>query len=161
MSNSYKLSVNHSTPIELSESDLKNLDAVSIEKNQFHILKDNKPYHAEIISTDFIAKKYTVKVNNNTYEVAIANPLDSLIKDMGFEVGLAKQVNAIKAPMPGLILEISVAIGQAVKENDSLLILTAMKMENSFLSPREGVIKSIAVNVGDSVVKGDLLIEFE
>ena len=161
MSNSYKLSVNNSTPIELSESDLKNLDAVSIEKNQFHILKDNKPYHAEIISTDFIAKKYTVKVNNNTYEVAIANPLDSLIKDMGFEVGLAKQVNAIKAPMPGLILEISVSIGQTVKENDSLLILTAMKMENSFLSPREGVIKSIAVNVGDSVVKGDLLIEFE
>ena len=161
MSNSYKLSVNNSTPIELSESDLKNLDAVSIEKKQFHILKDNKPYHAEIISTDFIAKKYTVKVNNNTYEVAIANPLDSLIKDMGFEVGLAKQVNAIKAPMPGLILEISVSIGQTVKENDSLLILTAMKMENSFLSPREGVIKSIAVNVGDSVVKGDLLIEFE
>ena len=125
MSNSYKLSVNNSTPIELSESDLKNLDAVSIEKKQFHILKDNKPYHAEIISTDFIAKKYTVKVNNNTYEVAIANPLDSLIKDMGFEVGLAKQVNAIKAPMPGLILEISVVVGQEVKENDSLLILTA------------------------------------
>jgi biotin carboxyl carrier protein len=60
-----------------------------------------------------------------------------------------------------LILEINVTIGQAVKENDSLLILTAMKMENSFLSPREGIIKNIAINVGDSVVKGDLLIEFE
>jgi biotin carboxyl carrier protein len=80
---------------------------------------------------------------------------------MGFEVGITKQINAIKAPMPGLILEISVVVGQMVKENDNLLILTAMKMENSFLSPREGIIKAISVIVGDSVVKGDLLIEFE
>lgn len=161
MSNSYKLSVNNTNIFDLSESDIKNLDAVSVEKSNFHVLKDNKPFQAEIVSADFIAKKYTVKVNNNTYEVAISNPLDILIKEMGFEVGVTKQVNAIKAPMPGLILEISVVVGQTVKENDNLLILTAMKMENSFLSPRDGVIKSIAISVGDSVVKGDLLIEFE
>jgi biotin carboxyl carrier protein len=100
-------------------------------------------------------------VNNNTYHVAISNPLDTLIKEMGFAVGKTKQVNVIKAPMPGLILEINVIIGQSVKENDNLLILTAMKMENSFLSPREGIIRNIAISVGDSVVKGDLLIEFE
>ena len=80
---------------------------------------------------------------------------------MGFTIGKAKQINIIKAPMPGLILEISVFIGQTVQENDNLLILTAMKMENSLRSPRDGVIKSIDVNVGDSVIKGDLLIEFE
>jgi biotin carboxyl carrier protein len=78
-----------------------------------------------------------------------------------FEVGLTKQVNAIKAPMPGLILEINVVVGQTVQENDPLLILEAMKMENSFLSPRDGVIKSIAVTKGDAVDKGQLLIEFE
>ena len=161
MSNSYRLSVNNSTFFDLSESNIDHLDAVSLENNKFHILKDNKPYQAEIISKDFFAKKYTVKVNNNTYEVAISNPLDLLIKEMGFEVGVAKQINAIKAPMPGLILEINVEVGQTVKENDNLLILTAMKMENSLLSPREGIIKSIAIKVGDSVVKGALLIEFE
>lgn len=161
MSNSYKLSVNNSTIFDLSESDIKSLDAVCVGKTKFHVLKDNIPFQTEIISADFIAKKYTVKVNNNTYEVAISNPLDILIKEMGFEVGITKQINAIKAPMPGLILEISVVVGQMVKENDNLLILTAMKMENSFLSPREGIIKAISVIVGDSVVKGDLLIEFE
>ena len=55
--------------------------------------------------------------------------------------------------MPGLILEIFVAVGQIVKENETLLILGAMKMENSFLSPREGTIKSVLVSVGDAVVK--------
>ena len=45
----------------------------------------------------------------------------------------------------GFILEINVKIGQEVKENDTLLILEAMKMENVLSSPREGIIKSIAV----------------
>ena len=161
MSTSYTLSVNHANNFDLNESDLKNLDAVSVENNKFHVLKDHKPYKAEIVSADFISKKYTIKVNNNTYEVAIADALDMLIKSMGIERGRTKVVNAIKAPMPGLILEISVEVGQTVKENDPLLILEAMKMENSFLSPRDGVIKSIAVEKGHAVDKGQLLIEFE
>jgi acetyl/propionyl-CoA carboxylase alpha subunit len=94
-------------------------------------------------------------VNNNSYTVAISNDLDQLIHELGFEVGLTNQ--CYKAPMPGLILEISVIVGQTVKENDSLLILEAMKMENSFLSPRDGIIKSISVILGDAVDKGQLL----
>ena len=161
MGSKYTLSVNNSNSFELTESDLGNLDAVSIAENKFHILKDSKPFKAEIIAADFISKKYTVKINNNTYEVSIANELDALIKSMGIERGRSKVVNAIKAPMPGLILEISVVVGQEVKENDPLLILEAMKMENSFLSPRDGVIKHIAVTIGNAVDKGHLLIEFE
>ncbi len=161
MSNSYQLSVNQTTTFDVTEEDLKNLDAVCVEKDKYHVLKDSKPYKVELIAADFIAKKYTVKVNNNTYDVAIADALDMLIKNMGIERGRTKVINAIKAPMPGLILEISVTVGQTVKENDPLLILEAMKMENSFLSPRDGVIKSIAAIVGNAVDKGQLLIEFE
>lgn len=161
MSNHYKLNVNNTFQFDVENDAISQLDAVSVENNKFHILKDNTPYQAEIIATDFINKTYTVKVNNTTYTVAIANALDMLIKEMGFEVGAAKQVNAIKAPMPGLILEISVAVGQEVKENDPLLILEAMKMENSILSPRDGIIKSITMTKGAAVEKGALLIEFE
>lgn len=161
MSNHYKLNVNNTFQFDVENDAVSQLDAVSVEKNKFHILKNNAPYQAEIIATDFINKTYTVKVNNSTYTVAIANALDMLIKKMGFEVGAAKQVNAIKAPMPGLILEISVEVGQEVKENDPLLILEAMKMENSILSPRDGVIKSVTMTKGAAVEKGALLIEFE
>lgn len=161
MSNHYKLNVNNAFQFDVESDVVAQLDAVSVEKNKFHILKNNTPYQAEIIAADFINKTYTVKVNNSTYTVAIANALDMLIKEMGFEVGAAKQVNAIKAPMPGLILEISVAVGQEVKENDPLLILEAMKMENSIVSPRDGVIKSISMTKGAAVEKGALLIEFE
>lgn len=161
MSIGYKVNVNDTFHFDLEKESISQLDAVSVEANIFHILHQNTPYKAEIVTSDFFQKSYTIKVNNNTYVVAISNPLDILIKKMGFEVGLIKQVNFIKAPMPGLILEISVVVGQTVKENDNLIILGAMKMENSFLSPRDGVIKSISVTMGDAVDKGQLLIEFE
>lgn len=161
MSNGYKVTVNDTFHFDLEKESVSQLDAVSVETNKFHVLQENIPYQAEIITFDFFQKNYTVKVNNNTYTVAISNTLDVLIKEMGFETGLTKQVNFIKAPMPGLILEISVVVGQTVKENDNLIILGAMKMENSFLSPRDGIIKSISVATGDAVDKGQLLIEFE
>lgn len=161
MSIGYKVNVNNSFHFDIEKKNVAELDAVSVEANKFHILLESKPYKAEIVNSDFNHKSYLVKVNNTTYSVVISNPLDILIKDLGFEVGLAKQVNFIKAPMPGLILEISVVVGQEVKENDNLIILGAMKMENSFLSPRDGIIKSISVAMGDAVEKGQLLIEFE
>ena len=161
MSNILKISVNKEHNFEFSEEQMLAADAVSLDQKNFHVIHNNTSYHAEIINPDFINKTYTVVVNNNEYVVSIANHLGQLIKEMGFEVGKGKVVNEIKAPMPGLILEISVSVGQEVNEGDNLLILEAMKMENSFDSPRAGVIKSIAVEKGQAVDKGQLLIEFE
>jgi len=161
MSTDFKVNVNNTFSFDFEKESISQLDAVSVEKNKFHVLHQNKSYKAEITTSDFNHKHYTVKINNNSYSVSISNKLDMLIKEMGFEVGATKHINSIKAPMPGLILEIFVAVGQLVKENDTLLILGAMKMENSFLSSREGIIKSVSVSVGDAVVKGQLLIEFE
>lgn len=161
MSDTYKVKVNENFNFDITNATAQNLDAVSVSNNKFHILHNGQSVQAEIVSTDFNAKKYTVKVNNNIYEVSIANALDQLIKEMGFEVGASKQVNAIKAPMPGLILEVSVSVGQEVQENDPLLILEAMKMENSIVSPRSGIIKSVTAVKGAAVEKGQLLIEFE
>ena len=157
----YKLTVNQSETFERTAEDLLNLDAIHSSPTEFHVLQNHQPFTAKILAADFHNKTYTVEVNQNTYSVSIANSLDVLIKEMGFEVGKTKQINAIKAPMPGLILEINVSVGQQVNEGDNLLILEAMKMENSFASPRTGTIKSIAVAKGDSVNKGQLLIEFE
>jgi biotin carboxyl carrier protein len=161
MSNTYHTSVNGGNPIAITDIQAEAFDAIPTGSAAYHALKDNIPFKAEITAADFLKKSYTVTVNNNTYHVHIADALDVLIKNMGFEVGTAKQVNEIKAPIPGLILEISVTPGQTVQENDTLLILEAMKMENTFHSPRAGVIKSIAVTKGQAVDKGQLLIEFE
>ncbi len=159
--NTYTLTVNNQFTFELSQEQLDNLNSINLSDSQLHILKDDISYRTEIVSDDFLNRNYTVNVNGTEFQVNIATPLDQLIKELGFEIGAGKQINAIKAPMPGLILNINVEVGQEVQENDSLLVLEAMKMENNFSSPRAGVIKSILVSKGDAVEKGQLLIEFE
>ncbi|MDE3743579.1 acetyl-CoA carboxylase biotin carboxyl carrier protein subunit [Maribacter polysaccharolyticus] len=161
MNKNFKVNVNQDISFNITDQDISSLDALPTSGTAYHILKDHKPFLAEILASDFNTKTYTVKVNTSTYETVISDDLDLLIAKMGFSTGSTKNIDAIHAPMPGLILEINVVIGQTVKEEDPLLILEAMKMENVIASPRTGTIKSIAVNKGEAVEKKQLLIEFE
>lgn len=161
MNTVFKVNVNETFDFEVKTEDLSSFDALQISKSKFHVLQQNKSYNAEITKANFHQKKYTVKINNNSYNVNIADDLDVLIKEMGFTVKSSKSINVVKAPMPGLILNISVSVGQKVKEDDALLILEAMKMENIITAPSDGIIKSIVVKKGDTAIKEQLLIEFE
>jgi len=161
MEDNYKLKVNDQYEFHFTQDDLKSLDLVKTGTDSLHLLDNNQTYHISFDVKDFNGKKYRVKVNNANYNVTISNPLDLLIDKMGFELGASAQVSSIEAPMPGLILEVSVSEGQEVKEGDALLILEAMKMENVITSPREGIIKSIAVTQGEAVEKKHILITFE
>ena len=64
----------------------------------------------------------------------------------------------VNAPMPGTILDVKVAQGQAVKKGDVLLILEAMKMENEILAPQDGTVAQVTVSKGASVNSGDPLV---
>ncbi len=157
----FKVVVDGNLEFEITRDDISNIDVLQTSDNSYHILKDNKSYSAEIMAKDFYLKKYVISINNSSYEVVILNELDLLIRDMGFELSTNKNIDSISAPMPGLILDISVRVGQSVNEDDQLVILEAMKMENILSSPRDGIIKSISVKKGDAVDKNQLLIEFE
>ncbi|NMH86105.1 acetyl-CoA carboxylase biotin carboxyl carrier protein subunit [Flavivirga algicola] len=161
MSKTFKTSVNNTFDFEIKDGDISNLDTLQISESRFHILEQNKSYDAEITIADFYKKSYEVNINNNIYTVNISNQLDDLIKEMGFAIGSAKHIDSVKAPMPGLILEINVKVNQEVQEDEPLLILEAMKMENIITAPTSGVIKSISVSNGDTVEKNQPLIEFD
>ncbi|GGH43857.1 acetyl-CoA carboxylase biotin carboxyl carrier protein subunit [Mangrovimonas yunxiaonensis] len=157
----YHVTVNGVDSFEISQDDISNLDAIATTKNTYHVLQQHTSYKAQVLSKDLNNKTYQVAINNTVYTINVEDTLDRLIKEMGFELGVTKHINNIKAPMPGLILDINVSVGQEVKEDDTLLILEAMKMENVLTSPRDGVIKSISVSKGDAVDKNQLLLEFE
>lgn len=161
MDNNFKVIVNDNLEFDITKEDISKMDALQTANGSYHILQNSKPFRAEIADSDFNAKNYTVRINNKSYRVNILDKLDLLIKEMGFSIGTANNIDAIEAPMPGLILDITVAEKKEVKEGDALLVLEAMKMENVITSPRDGTIKSIAVNKGDAVTKKQLLIQFE
>lgn len=161
MDKTYKVQVNNTFDFVIDTRATADLDAIRNRQNSFHILKDHQSRNAEILEKDFLRKTYTIRLDSAVYTVKISDALDQLIEDMGFGRGETGHITEVKAPMPGLVLDTQVEAGQSVGENETLIVLEAMKMENIILSPRSGVIKSVTVKKGDAVDKGQLLITFE
>ena len=63
----------------------------------------------------------------------------------------------VKAPLPGTITDVKVAVGDSVKRGDVVLVLEAMKMQNNIESEYEGTVTSISVKQGESVMEGTVL----
>jgi biotin carboxyl carrier protein len=135
-------------------------DFVPIERCHYHILYENKSYRAELVKLDSSSKTVMMKINGNNYTVKLKDKFDLLLEKMGIASGNSNKINYIKAPMPGLIIDLKVKAGDEVKTGDALLILEAMKMENILKSPGDGMVKNVRVKKGDSVEKGHILVEF-
>jgi biotin carboxyl carrier protein len=135
-------------------------DINKVSDGYFHILYENKSYRAEVVKTDAVAKTISLKINGRNYSVELKDKFDLLLEKMGMNQSAVHKVNSIKAPMPGLIIDLKIKTGDTVKQGEPLLILEAMKMENILKSPGEGVIKNVKVKKGDNVEKGQILIEF-
>ena len=69
--------------------------------------------------------------------------------------------NAIKTPLPGVIIDVKVNVGDMVKKGDTVVVLEAMKMENNINADRDGKVVSIAVKKGDTVADGAALVVLE
>ncbi len=145
----------------LLDNALFNWDITQIADGYFHILHNNKSYKAEVVKSDRAAKTFTLKINNRIHTVEVKDKFDLLLEKLGMSSHAAGKVNNVKAPMPGLIIDIKIQAGDSVKVNDPLLILEAMKMENVLKSPGEGTVKSVTVKKGDKVEKNQVLIEFQ
>ena len=74
-------------------------------------------------------------------------------------VGGAK--SGVKSPLPGVILDIKVNVGDEVKKGQTLIILEAMKMENSINADKDGKVAAINVSKGESVLEGTDLVIIE
>ncbi len=136
-------------------------EKVDLNKNSSHFIYQNKSYTIEVEEIDPVEKIAVIKVNGNSYSLTIKNQLDQLLKQLGMDNLTANKILQVKAPMPGLVLNVLVIEGAEVKKGDNLLVLEAMKMENMIKSPTDGVIKKIAVKQGDKIEKNELLISFQ
>ncbi len=147
--------------IDLSKEEVSKLDATNLGNNKIHVLQNNKAYDCELIAKDIENKTLTVSVNGNKYELKIEDEYDLLVKEMGLSVLTSQKISDIKAPMPGLIIDVLVEPGQAIEKGTPILILEAMKMENVLKAEGEGIVKSIEIVKSQAVDKGQVLIEME
>lgn len=143
-----------------------------MKKYKFKI--NGNQYNAEILSVeDNIAEieingtKYTVEVDKTMQPVKTPKLVRSVsVPSTDSHPAVAKTASpsspkgagTIKSPLPGVILDLFVKVGDVVNIGQRLLVLEAMKMENNIESDKAGKVVSIAKNKGDSVMEGDVLI---
>jgi biotin carboxyl carrier protein len=155
----YRLNID-SSQFELSEAEIEKLDIIS-NNNSLHLIEGNASVKAELIDIDLDNKVVTLDINGKQHTVVIEDKLDRLIDELGFTAEANVVVKDIKAPMPGLVLEVMVKEGDQVEKDSQLLILEAMKMENVIKCPSDGIVKEISIKKGDAVEKGQLLISLD
>jgi biotin carboxyl carrier protein len=137
------------------------LDMIKSDDDSWHILRNGKSYNIEIIKIDQAEKRVALKINGKTANVKLTDRFDELLKSLGMDNMASKKVLELKAPMPGLVLNIVVKEGDSISKGDALLVLEAMKMENNIKSPTDGIIKKIHAVKGNAVEKNQLLISFQ
>lgn len=131
-----------------------------IDERRVHLIKGNESMEAELLSIDYEAKSLQIRLGYQTATLELKDRFDLLLEKMGMNSIGSSSLKDIKAPMPGLILDLKVKAGDDVKKGDVILILEAMKMENIIKSPGDGVVKEVKVNLKQSVEKNQVLIQF-
>jgi biotin carboxyl carrier protein len=156
-----------------------NLDKVSLEKKeeQFYIFLGKKSKRADIrwISDNVVSlliggKSYCIylasdkkqnHISINGHYFLVEDPSDEDEVFAGGEQGSQEDALFIKSPMPGKVIKIDVKEKQAVRKNQTLVVVEAMKMENEIKSLIEGQVKKINAAPGDLVDPDMVLIELE
>jgi biotin carboxyl carrier protein len=100
-----------------------------------------------------------VEVDGERYRIRVEEETRYIIRTRGGKAAAGGQV--LKAPLPGKVIVIEVAVGQAVAPGDGLVVVEAMKMENELKAQVAGVVRAVPVQVGQAVNAGDTLVVIE
>ncbi|HEY8510644.1 MAG TPA: acetyl-CoA carboxylase biotin carboxyl carrier protein subunit [Cyclobacteriaceae bacterium] len=139
---------------------LLSVDVARASDNTYSLIYEGKSFTGEIVRIDARHRVVVIRINGKSYEVKIKDRFDLLLEKMGIATNDASRLNVVRAPMPGLIVDMKVKEGDTVAERDPLLVLEAMKMENVLRAPGSGVVKAVHVSKGDRVEKNQILVEF-
>lgn len=136
-------------------------DIAKITTGKTHWIYQNKSYNVELVEMNKDTKELVVKVNGTKYAIQLKDRFDDLLKSLGMEGTGSVRLKDLKAPMPGMVLDILVAAGDQVEKDTPLVILEAMKMENVIKCPAPGIVKKVNAVKGNAVEKNTVLIEFQ
>jgi len=125
-----------------------NVDLEMVERGVYSVLYKNKSFNVELIRGKQ-PKTYTINTLYNSYDISILDAEAKYLRsrkddDMDDDA-------AISSPMPGKVVKILVKTSDKVKAGDTVIIISAMKMESEYKVKRDRVIKNVMVKEGDII----------
>lgn len=131
------------------DDEIYEVDALMVEEGIYSLLYKGRSYNLEMIA-DSTARNYTVNSWYTTYQIEIidAQTRYKLAREKGSHID---EGNVILSPMPGKVVKILVSEGNKVEVGQTLIIISAMKMESEFKAKVAGIIKHISVKEGETI----------
>ena len=130
------------------------VDARLTDRGIVSLLIEGLSYDVDVADED---GRFVVDVRGERYEVGVEEEGRYIIRTRG-GAATAHGGQVIKAPMPGRVTHVSVAVGDAVAPGTPLLVIEAMKMENEFKAAGAGTVTEVRIQAGQAVNPGDVLI---
>ncbi|MCU4176131.1 biotin/lipoyl-containing protein [Carboxylicivirga sp. N1Y90] len=134
------------------------LDIEKVEIDAYSIIMDGKSINMEMIEGD-TPNEYKVNTINNYYEIEVIDAAARYRSKSKSKLDAGG--NIISTPMPGKIVKIPVNEGDTVEKGQTVIVVSAMKMESEYKSAADGIVKKVMVNEGDAVEGHQPLIEIE
>ena len=141
----YKYTINgHKYDVEINDI-VENIATVTVNGEKYSVEMEKEP--------EPVKKKVVVK--------PVAQPQPAAASSSSASSAKVNANNALKAPLPGVIREINVAVGDEVKVGDTVVVLEAMKMANNLEAEKAGKVTAVLVQVGESVMEDTPLVVIE
>ena len=121
----------------------------------------SREVHRVIARRDGARGRYVLRIDGRRHLVEALDERARAIRDLSAGAQAAVGPLALRAPMPGLIVRVDVAVGDRVEAGQSVVVMEAMKMENELRAPTAGLVTSVPAMPGTAVEKGATLVEFE
>lgn len=135
------------------------VDVLMVEEGVYSIIHEGKSYNIEMIPGDG-PKNYFVNTYYTSHEVEIIDAQSRYLKNrMGDGDSVGDKL--ISTPMPGKVVKIPVKEGDTVAKGDTVIVISAMKMESEYKSPVDGVVKRVYVQEGQTINGNQPLVEIE
>jgi acetyl/propionyl-CoA carboxylase alpha subunit len=121
----------------------------------FSLLINQESYDAYVYEGD---DGWEVLLRGTLYRTQVVDELEQRLR-AAVENGLTQSGEFfLKAPMPGLVIDILVRDGQEIEQGDVLMVLESMKMQNELKSPQSGIVSGVRVEIGDHVDRRQTLL---
>jgi len=134
------------------------LDVSKVEEGLYSILQEGKSINMEMMEGKS-ANKYIVNTRSQQYEVEILDAQIRYRKSSESELGISEHI--IETPMPGKVVKILVEEGEKIETGQTLIVVSAMKMDSEYKSHTNGRIAHVLVKEGDTINGHQPLIEIE
>jgi biotin carboxyl carrier protein len=131
------------------------VDARRLADGLHSLLIDGVSHVADVSSTE---RGALVELDGSTYLVEIEEHARPVIRTRA-GAGTSAAGQTIKAPLPGKVTHVAVAVGDRVKRGDTVVVIEAMKMENEFKAAAAGTVTEVRVQAGQAVNPGDVLVQ--